>query len=69
MLKLYSSHCPKCNMIQNILQTKNIPYELIDNENVYIKIANENNIENMPFAEIDGVIYNTKDLQKWILNK
>jgi hypothetical protein len=69
MIKLYSSGCTRCGIIENILNTKNIQYKLITDENTYLKLAKENNISVMPFAEIDGKIYNSMELQQWLNNK
>ena len=66
MIKLYSSGCTRCNMIENILRAKNIEYEVTHDEMHYLDIANNNNITVMPFAEIDGKIYNSMELQQWI---
>ena len=66
MVKLYSSGCTRCNMIENILRAKNIEYEVTHDETHYLNIANDNNITVMPFAEIDGKIYNSMELQRWI---
>lgn len=49
------------------MKQKGMNYEYIDNENIYMEIAQKNNIISMPFAEIDGKIYNTKELQKYIM--
>lgn len=68
-LKLYSSHCPKCDMIEKILNEKGITFELVDDEKVYLPIADKNNIDSMPFAEINGKIFNIKDLQEYIKNR
>lgn len=67
MIKFYSSHCPKCIVLENLMKQKGIEYEYIDNEEVYMNIARKNKIFSMPFAEIDGKIYNTKELQNYIM--
>jgi len=65
-LKLYTSHCPKCIVIKNILDDKKIEYEVIDEENVYLPLAQENGILSMPFAEVDGKLIGDNKLQQWI---
>lgn len=67
MIEFYSSHCPKCIVLENLMKQKGIEYNCIDEEDIYMKIAKENNIMSMPFAEIDGKIYNTKELQNYIM--
>lgn len=66
MVKLYSSGCTRCGMIENILRAKKIEYQVTHDESVYLDIAHKNNITVMPFAEIDGKIYNSNELQKWL---
>lgn len=68
-VKFYSNNCPKCKILKNILDEKAIEYEYITDENIYTHIANNNGIESMPFAEINGEIYNTKKLQNWIVEQ
>jgi len=48
------------------MTNKGIKFEVIDDENIYLSIAELNNIMSMPFAEINGKIYNSKELQKYI---
>ena len=67
-IKLYSTHCMICDMMESVLKLKNIDYELIDDIDVVEDIARKNNIENVPFAEIDGKIFETKELRQWIQN-
>lgn len=68
-VKFYSNNCPKCKILKNILDEKAIEYEYITDENIYMHIANDKGIEFMPFAEINGEIYNTKKLQNWIVEQ
>lgn len=65
---MYSSHCPKCNILQKMLDKKNINYEIITDENVYMPIAEQNHIMSMPFAEVNNKIYNTKEFENYIMS-
>ena len=67
MIKFYTSHCPKCRVLKKLMDDKNIVYEEIDNPDIYLKIGDENNITSMPFAEINGKVVNTKELQNYIM--
>ena len=69
MIKFYSSHCPRCNVLKMLMNNNGMEYIEIDDENVYMPIAKENKILSMPFAEIDGVVYSSKELQKYIVEK
>lgn len=66
MIKLYSSHCGNCLRAETLMRSKNIPYEVEDNEDIYIKIGEKNGITGMPFADVDGKIYSFANLIKLI---
>lgn len=66
MIKLYSSHCPQCMIIEQMLKNKKIEFEIIDDEKIYFPIAEKNDISSMPFADIDGEIMNTNKLKEYI---
>ena len=69
MIKFYTNNCPNCKILKLLMDKKGIKYEVFDDENIYMNIANENNIRSMPFAEIDGIVLNTKELQDYIMRK
>lgn len=69
MIKFYTSHCPKCKVLKKLMDDKNIEYEEIDDENIYLEIAEKNNIISMPFAEINERVVNTKELQNFIMGE
>lgn len=66
MIVFYTSHCPKCKVLKQLMNKKQIEYIEVDDANNYMPIAEDNNIMSMPFAKIDGKIYNTKELQNYI---
>ena len=68
-IKFYTSHCPRCKVLKMLMDNNDMEYIEIDDENVYMTIAKENKILSMPFAEIDGVVYGSKELQKYIVEK
>ena len=51
------------------MNNNGMEYIEIDDENVYMPIAKENKILSVPFAEIDGVVYGSKELQKYIVER
>lgn len=66
MIAFYTSHCPKCKVLKQLMDNKKIKYLEIDDEDIYMQIADENKIMSMPFAYINGTIYTTQELQKYI---
>ena len=66
MITLYSTHCPKCNILEGLMKKKGMEFNLVDNQEEVLKIAGENNIVSAPFAKIDDKFYTTKELQEYI---
>lgn len=68
MIKFYSSGCPKCLVLESLMKKKSIEFDLINDEDIYLDIADKNKIMSMPFAEVNGEILDTKKLQNYIAN-
>lgn len=66
VIEFYTIHCPKCKTLQTLMDKKNITFSVIDDRDVVMRIADQYGINDAPFALIDGVLYNTKQLQEWI---
>jgi len=63
---VYSTGCPKCKILVKKLQQKEIPFELVDDEEKVMEIANTNCIQSVPFVEYKGDIYLFEDVVKMI---
>ena len=63
-VKLYTTHCPKCKILEERLNEKKIKYETVDN----IEELQKMNFKSVPNLEIDGKIYNYLESIKY-LNK
>ena len=59
---LYSTHCPKCKVLELKLKQKNIDYEEVTD----MEIMQEKGFMSVPQLEVDGTIYNFKDAVCWI---
>ena len=59
---LYSTHCPRCNVLEKKLKTKNISYEEIND----LKVMEEKGFLEVPVLEADGEIMNFKEANDWI---
>lgn len=59
---LYSTHCPRCKVLETKLKQKNINYEEINDVNV----MQEKGFEFMPMLEVDGMVYNFKEAVDWV---
>jgi hypothetical protein len=49
---LYTTHCPKCRVLETKLKSKNIQYLEVTDET----IMQEKNIEFVPMLEVDGIL-------------
>lgn len=63
-VKLYTTHCPKCKILEERLNEKKIKFEIIDN----VEELQKMNFKTVPNLDIDGKIYNYLDAIKY-LNK
>ena len=52
MIKLYSTHCPKCKILEKQLKKHDIEFEVIDDEEVMINKG----FKSAPKLEINGQI-------------
>lgn len=59
---LYSTKCPKCNVLETKLKEKNISYKEVND----IGIMQAKGFEFMPMLEVDNIVYNFKEAVEWI---
>ena len=59
---LYSSHCPRCKVLEDKLAKKNVSYTLFDDVQKMIELG----ITSVPIFEADGVKMEFRDANKWI---
>lgn len=62
MIKLYTTHCPKCNVLTTKLQQKNINYEEITD----IEIMTIKGFMQVPMLEVEDKVMNFVDANTWI---
>ena len=61
---LFSTHCPKCNVLEKKLKTKNIEYEEIND----VSIMKKKGYLSVPVLEVDGTSMDFKVASDWINN-
>lgn len=61
-ITLFSTHCPKCNVLEKKLQQKNISYEEVND----VEIMKEKGYLTVPILEVDGMIMDFKTAVDWI---
>ena len=59
---LYTTHCPKCMVLEKKLKSKNIEYSFVDDVNLMISKG----FETTPMLEVDGEIMDFKNANEWI---
>lgn len=58
----YSTHCPKCKVLEMKLKQKGIAYEEVND----MEAMQAKGFMSVPKLEVDGVVYDFKDAVKWI---
>lgn len=59
---LYSTGCPKCNILKKKLDAKNVKYDIISDTQIMI----EKGLNLLPVLEIDGVEMEYKAAVDWV---
>lgn len=59
---LYSTHCPKCKILEARLKENNIDF--VENNDVDLMI--EKGFTTAPVLEVDGITYGFKEAVEWI---
>lgn len=59
---LYSTHCPKCNVLEKKLKTKNIEYKEVND----VEIMREKGYLTVPILEVNGESMDFKKASDWI---
>lgn len=63
-VKLYSTHCPKCIILEKKLNQKNISFEEIND----IDVMTAKGFMQAPMLEVDGEVMDFKQANDWINN-
>ncbi len=66
MITMYSTGCPKCNVLKKKLDTKGYKYEIVNDTDTIQKVGEENNINTLPILNADGNIMDFKGAVKWL---
>jgi hypothetical protein len=65
MITLYSTHCPKCKILEKKLNDAKIEYTICDNKELMI----QKGFDFMPVLDVDGQIMNFGEAVKWVNNQ
>jgi predicted DsbA family dithiol-disulfide isomerase len=61
-ITLYSTHCPKCNILTQKLNQANIQYNEIND----VEVMLAKGFSSAPMLEVDGTIMNFYEANNWI---
>ena len=61
---LFSTHCPKCNILEKKLKEKNITYIEVND----VDVMTEKGFTTVPMLEVDGTVMDYKAASSWIMN-
>lgn len=64
MLKLYSTNCPKCEVLEKKLKAKGHEFDVETDTSVML----EKGFKEVPILEVDGVTYNFTEAVNWLNN-
>ena len=59
---MYSTHCPKCRVLETKLKSKNIPFDVVDD----VKEMTNLGIKSLPMLMVDGKLMDFSDANNWI---
>ena len=59
---LYTTHCPKCNILTVKLDEKNIKYHTIDD----VEIMKEKGLTTVPVIQVNGELLEFKAAVDWV---
>ena len=63
-VKLYTTHCPRCNVLEKKLNQKNIEFELIDNFDIQDMV--NKGFKTAPILEVDGKYMMYVEAIEWV---
>lgn len=62
MITLYSTHCPKCTVLEKKLNDAKIEYEICDDRELMV----QKGFDFMPVLDVDGQTMGFAEAVKWV---
>lgn len=62
MITLYSTHCPRCRVLETKLTQKNIEFNVVTDVNKMESLG----IQSVPILEVDDKLLNFTDAIAWV---
>lgn len=61
-ITLYTTHCPRCTILEKKLNEKNLSFNTFEDVNEMIKLG----FTTVPILKVDDILFNFSDAIKWI---
>lgn len=65
-VKMYTTHCPKCNVMEKKLREAQIEFEEIDDNAKVLEVATAGGFSMAPLLEVDGRVMDFREGIEWI---
>ena len=65
MVTLYTTHCPKCRMLEKKLQSEGVEYTTSEDLDKLIRAGHQS----APMLEVEGQFLNFKEAWNWVNKK
>ncbi len=62
MVTLYSTHCPKCVILEKKLNQKEIEYQVVDD----VDLMEEKGFLSLPMLEVEGATLDFGEAVRWV---
>lgn len=62
MITLYTTYCPKCNVLKSKLDSKNIEYKIVED----VDIMQNKGFSSAPVLEVDNEMLDFVNAIKWV---
>lgn len=59
---LYSTHCPKCKVLETLLKRNNVSYSEVDDTELMLSMG----IKEAPVLSVNGSIYDFSGAREWL---
>lgn len=63
---LYTSHCPKCNIIEKKLTQKGINFTIVDDIDEVVKFGKAHRIMSAPILKVNGAVFDFNNANAWV---
>ena len=63
---LYSTHCPKCNILEKKLTQKGINFTIVDDQAEVVKLGKDNKIMSAPILQVNNAVFDFSSANAWI---